>query len=197
MSKVKQVIIPEINEVRLIDELAISVTDWVQDIRFTIEKDTDQDLTDEDKSATPQVFKYYLPKREDKNDEQPITRRNVTFPIPDVIPVYPAIVIRPSDGVTSMESNSTEYEDVNIDFCIFVKEYDPTDRYDFLLLAKKIIMQRLRTIPLGIVGSYRLQNSLSWKLYDDSQEPKACLVITSTWRCSLSPFGAVDVRLIE
>jgi hypothetical protein len=197
MSQRKRIIIEETNEVHLISELAKVVTDWVKDLRFTIEKDTDLNLTDEDKSATPQVYKYYLPKRENNKREEPITRRNVNFPVPDVIPLFPALVIRPSNGSADVDENSSDYEDVNIDICIFVKEYDVSNRYDFLLLAKKIIMQKLRGIPLGIFANYRLQNNLSWKLYDDSQEPDACLVITSVWRCRLPPAGAFDVSQIE
>ena len=119
MSQRKRIIIEETNEVHLISELAKVVTDWVKDLRFTIEKDTDLNLTDKDKSATPQVYKYYLPKRENNKREEPITRRNVNFPVPDVIPLFPALVIRPSNGSADVDENSSDYEDVNIDICIF------------------------------------------------------------------------------
>jgi hypothetical protein len=198
MNNSKKTIIPEINEVKLIDELETFIIDCVQDIRFTIEKETDQNLTEQDKSATPTVYKYYLPKREEKNmEEEPITRRNVDFPVPDVTPIYPAIVVRPAEGTTGIETNSTEYEDINIDICIFVKEYELMNRYNFLLLAKKIIINRLRAIPLGVLANYRLQNNLSWKLLDDSQEPHACIVISGSWRCNLTSFGAIDVNLLD
>lgn len=200
MSEVKRIIVVEINEVKLIDELVKLTTEWVRNIRFTIEKSDDRDLTDEDKSATPQVFKYYLPKREETNHvDVPAALRNANgMPTPDIVPLFPAIVIRPSDGLTGSNGNGSEYEEINIDFCLFVNEYDIKNRYDFLLMGKKIIMQNLRSIPFAIVAmSYRLQPDITWRLYDDEQNPKGGAIITTTWRCFATPFAPADFSMID
>ncbi len=199
MSEVKRIVVVEINEVKLIDELAKMVTKWVHNVRFTIEKNDDRNLTDEDKSATPQVFKYYLPKREEASDINiPAALRNANdMPTPDVVPVFPAIVIRPSDGLTG-NNDGFEYEEISIDFCLFVNEYNDQDRYNFLLMGKKIIMQNLRSIPFGIVGmAYKLQPDMTWKLFDNEQDPKAGVIVTTTWRCAATQFGLADLSKID
>lgn len=200
MSEVKRIVVVEINEVKLINELVKLTTEWVRNIRFTIEKSDDRNLTDEDKSATPQVFKYYLPKRKEvNNSDVPAALRNIEeMPTPNIVPLFPAIVIRPSDGLTGSNDNGSEYEEINIDFCLFVNEYDVQDRYNFLLMGKKIIMQNLRSIPFAIVAmSYRLQPSITWRIYDDEQEPKGSAIITTTWRCFATQFAPADFSMID
>lgn len=200
MSEIKRIVVVEINEVKLVDELSKLTTEWMHDVRFTIEKSDDRDLTDEEKSATPQVFKYNLPKREEAdNTHVPVALRNInTQPVPDVVPLYPAILIRPSDGLTGNNDNGYEYEEVSIDFCLFVNEYDIRDRYNFLLMGKKIIMQNLRSIPFGIVAmAYKLQPDITWRLLDDEQNPKASVLITTTWRCGATPFAPADFSQID
>ena len=68
------------------------------------------------------------------------------------------------------------------------------NRYEFLLLAKKIVIDNLRMLPSGILAnSYTLQKNIIWKHYDDTQSPNGGLAISTTWRCAAPQFGAIDL----
>lgn len=187
-------IVPPINDISLVNALAKKVEEWVKNLRFTIEKNTDRELQDAELNVSPQVFKYYFPKREDHKVENLPPQLRGSIPTPINNPLFPAIIIRPSDGSIDIDDNSKSYDDINIDMLILVEEYDVINRYEFLFIAKKTLIQNLRSIPNGILDSaYRLQKNITYKPYDDSQDPKAGLVITTTWRCHLPDLGAVNL----
>jgi hypothetical protein len=196
-------IVTEINEVKLIELLAELVAGWVKNFRFTIEVNTDENITDEQKNITPAVYKYDVPKRHELSEKKhapinpaPYLGRSINpIPQPDPAPLYPFILIRPSSGNIAINDDGVAYEDVSIDIGIFVREYDISYRYVALLMAKKVLIQNLRGIPSGIVGDgYVLQDSPSWQLKDDSQEPAELLVITTIWRCYLPRQGKFNLR---
>lgn len=198
MSKVKRIIAPDISEVQLVDSLAARIEKWTSNFRFTIEKNTDKDLNDTERNVSPQVFKYYFPKREEHNVESLPPQLRGSVPTPVNTPLFPAIIIRPTDGSIGLADSNASYEDITVDILILVDEFEVNERYEFLLLAKKILVQNLRKLPSGILDyAFRLQQDITWKPYDDSQDPKAGLVITTTWRSYLPDLGAVNLSQFD
>lgn len=59
---VNRVIAVEMNEVHLVEQLQILLTEAVKDMRFTKAHNTADEPSEDDKSALPVVYKYYLPK---------------------------------------------------------------------------------------------------------------------------------------
>lgn len=176
--------IPETNEVNLVIELQKAVTEWVKDIRFTLSKTSSETPTLAEMSVTPKVYKYYLPERvADKPELRRIRADDKQF-VPDAIPLYPAIIIRPSGGNEDDDSdNGISYADTKIDIVILVSEFNQDNRYSFLLLANKIIRQQLKRIPRRVLAdTYMLQPSMDWQIFDNEQDPLANLTLTTTWR---------------
>lgn len=174
----------ETNEVHLISELQKAVTEWVKDIRFTLSKTSSETPTLAEMSVTPKVYKYYLPERvADKPELRRIRADDKQF-VPDAIPLYPAIIIRPSGGNEDDDSdNGISYADTKIDIVILVSEFNQDNRYSFLLLANKIIRQQLKRIPRRVLAdTYMLQPSMDWQIFDNEQDPLANLTLTTTWR---------------
>lgn len=206
MIKVKRVVIPDINEVRLVNELVDLCADWFKDVRFTHELSSDLDLTDDDKSAVPQVYKYFLPKRE--VPEVKANEVNLSANLPPGMAVdsihakaiqelvaensimedpsaeFPCIIIRPGQMEIDL-IDGEDFEEIAIDFHIFVSEHDKNERYEFVLLAKRIIVQGLRSISGGIVAhAFKLDRKISSTLFDDAQDPKAGVVVSTKWSCA-------------
>lgn len=185
--KIIRVVVPELNEVKLVSDIAKRCTGWVQDIRFTVERKSAKNITDEDKSYTPKVYKYYIPKHEVNSEPIGVRNANGIDDANEVVPKFPMVLVRPSTTNIDLDERG-DYEEVNIDIIVYVSEYDVDDRYNFLLLAKKILVQGLRSIEGGIVlFGYQLNKSISSSLFDDENNPKAGIVITTKWRCALPP----------
>lgn len=186
--EVKRVITVEMNEVHLVEQLQIFLTDAVKDMRFTKARNTADEPSEEDKSALPVVYKYYLPKPLPSKNPQPLINGRVITPDAGV---YPAIVVRPSTGSSADDENSTSYSESKIDIVLWVSEHNDEDRYSFLILAKNIIFQKLRGLPGRILTmAYRLQPGLDWQLFDDEQYPVSGIVITTNWRWFIANSGS-------
>lgn len=183
--------IVELNEVRLVSELAKLCTDWLKDVRFTHELATEVGLTIDDLSVVPKVYEFDLPIIDSATD------------VPIGVPLqenreeklFPCVVIRADGSEISQEDNGFNSEIFNINFDIYVSEHDKDNRNRFIYLAKKTIVNGLMRIPCQVlIQTFILDTNISAVPFDNSQNPKLGLVLTTKWKCALPKFNSGDVR---
>lgn len=189
--KIPGTIIPEINEVRLINELAEYTLDWTKTLRFTRENPSERSITDDEKSTSPKVYKYYFPENQVKipanvetvgvgNAESVERLRNLRDDGLEKI-LDPAILIRFNESTTGIE-DGLDFEDVTVEFEIRVSEHDTVMRFQNLALAKNAIIHGLRTLRARKVANYRLDWNINSHPSDNDNKPKAAMFISTTWR---------------
>lgn len=185
----------EANEVHLINELQQIITSWVVDFRFSTSK-----IGDDNKDVTPLVHKYYLPERVAPPRPEVIPSQlqpsklvisDPPLPPPDVEPEYPSIIIRPASGKDDEDTASNiRFSEFEVDIIAVFSELDKNERFEFCLLAIKLIRQQLAKLPNGVIANqYQLQPTRPWQLYDNQQAPQAGISLTTTWRYMLPQPG--------
>jgi len=174
--------IVELNEVKLVDELTKWCKKWLADVRFTQEMETDIGVTMDQLSTTPQVYKYYLPLNNTAINND-VDRAQ-----------FPCVIVRPNGSTVGFEDGEN-YEDFDIDLVVFVSEFDTVNRYQFALLAKKLLINGLLGIPRHVLAqAFLLNPTIKTTVFDDSQSPKGGLVISTTWRVYLPATKVGDIR---
>lgn len=178
----------EANEVHLINELQQIITSWVVDFRFSTSK-----IGDDNKDVTPLVHKYYLPERiaPPRSELGKSAISDPPLPPPEAEPEYPSIIIRPASGKDDTDSEKNmRYSEFEVDIIAVVSELDKNERFEFCLLAIKLIRQQLAKLPNGVLANqYQLQPTRPWQLYDNQQAPQAGISLTTTWRYMLPQPG--------
>lgn len=204
--KIYRVVIPEINEIRLVHELAQLTRDWVKTLRFTKETSSEKNITDKDRSTAPTVYEFDFPKFkvQAKDSNLPVGMLNADLvverrqnKVDEEDGFAPAVIIRSGETDIGIDDDG-DYEDANIDFHIQVSEFDVVLRHTNLILAKNAIIQGLRSMR-GRTASfgYRMDWNISTHPSDDENEPKAMMVISTKWRRYLSPLARQSLDEIQ
>lgn len=183
--------IPELNEVKLVAELAIKCRDWIKNIRVTHELASEVDMTIEDLSVTPAVYEFDLPTVDTATDVP------VGMPLQEnrEKKLFPCVIIRADGSEINQESTGFHSEVVNVNFDIYVSEHDKDNRNQFIYLIKKYITNGLFSIPNKILANtFILDSNIVSVPFDNSQLPKLGLVLTTRWKCTLPMTSAGDSR---
>lgn len=191
MSAVNSSIIAEINEICLVNDLAELAVDWIKTLRFTREKPSERNISNEDRSTTPQIYKYYFPENQVQipagveavgiGNAAAIESLRNAKETTDKVVYAPAIMIRSGETNIGAE-NAMDFEDVTVDFEIQVSEHDTDMRFQNLALAKNAIIHGLRTLKSRSVANYRLDWNIKSYPSDNENKPKAMMFISTTWR---------------
>lgn len=183
--------IVELNEIKLVSELAKLCREWVANIRFTHELASEVNMTIDDLSTTPQVHEFDLPIIDTATDVP------IGTPLQEnrEKKLFPCVIIRVDGSEINKEDDGYHSEVVNINFDIYVSEHDKDNRNQFIYLAKKYITNGLLHIPNKVLANtFTLDPNIVSVPFDNSQMPKLGLVLTTKWKYLLPQIASSDMR---